>query len=130
MNVTEILPSKPDEADIAVTYFDELSPTATDFPCYQHVALGGSFDHMHNGHRKLLYLAVCCSLKELTVGVTGDSMLTAKSQAHLIDPYAVRAKKVEDFVKGLNPRIKLNIVVSKVVCDLVEFQDVPLACSR
>jgi bifunctional ADP-heptose synthase (sugar kinase/adenylyltransferase) len=109
VNVTEIASTRPDEEDIVVTYFDDTA--ASEIPTYKHVALGGSFDHMHNGHRKLLYLAVCVSEEELTVGVTADSMLSAKANAHLIDSFSIRAKRVENFVRKLNPNLKYNIVV-------------------
>ena len=38
-------------------------------PTYSHVVLGGTFDHLHNGHRRLLTLAALVASEEITVGV-------------------------------------------------------------
>lgn len=120
VNISQIVTensSNDSSNSLPTIYFDEVDMSTTTLPCFNHVALGGSFDHMHNGHRKLLYFAVCCCQRqqqggELTVGVTGDAMLASKQNAHLIDPYSVRAGRVREFINELDPTLKLNVVVS------------------
>lgn len=38
---------------------------------YDNVVLGGTFDYLHAGHKVLLTMACCFTLKRLVVGVSG-----------------------------------------------------------
>mgnify|MGYP002718671144 FL=1 len=42
---------------------------------YPVVALGGTFDHLHSGHKILLTMAASITSRKLIVGVTGPSGL-------------------------------------------------------
>lgn len=42
---------------------------------YEYVALGGTFDRLHNGHKILLSEAVLRATKHVTVGVTDVNMI-------------------------------------------------------
>ena len=93
-------------------------PTVT--PLRRTVCLGGTFDHLHPGHKLLLHAAVLlldvptapaqapptipC---RLIVGITGDELLRRKKYAELVQPWDQRAAHVVDFlstVLGLSPR--------------------------
>ena len=83
---------------------------------YNHVAVGGTFDGMHYGHRKLLTLAVSSILpppnpSQLLVGVTSDKMLQQKTLSNLIPPLEERIKNVKDFLNALAPGLKNQITV-------------------
>ena len=76
---------------------------------YNSVAVGGTFDGMHYGHRKLLSLAVSSvepRTGKLLIGVTEDDMLRSKSFRELIPPLEERIRGVRDFVENLAPGIK------------------------
>jgi len=45
---------------------------------YEAVCLGGTFDHMHLGHKLLLSKALLCTKKRILVGVTTDVLLKKK----------------------------------------------------
>lgn len=47
---------------------------------YENVALGGTFDRLHNGHKILLSQAVLRATKHVTVGVTDVTMIQCKEQ--------------------------------------------------
>lgn len=49
-----------------------------DVKTYEYVALGGTFDRLHNGHKILLSQAVLRSSKHVTVGVTDVNMIKCK----------------------------------------------------
>ena len=76
---------------------------------YNSVAVGGTFDGMHYGHRKLLSLAVSSvqpRTGKLLIGVTQDEMLKSKSFRELIPPLEERIRGVREFVENLAPGMK------------------------
>jgi phosphopantetheine adenylyltransferase len=76
---------------------------------FQSVAVGGTFDSMHYGHRKLLTLAVSSVAPitgKLLIGVTLDRMLQHKQFSDLIPTLDQRIQGVKDFVHRLAPGMK------------------------
>lgn len=81
---------------------------------FNSVCVGGTFDGMHYGHRKLLTLALSSVFPgtgRLLVGVTVDEMLQHKQHSELIPPYAERAGGVVEFLHRLAPGMKNRIQV-------------------
>jgi len=79
---------------------------------FEKVAVAGTFDGMHYGHRKLLTLAVSSVIPqggELLIGVTVDEMLTHKSYREDIPNLQERMRGVRDFVYRLAPGIKNRV---------------------
>lgn len=79
---------------------------------YQKVAVAGTFDGMHYGHRKLLTLAISSVSPqngELVIGVTVDEMLKHKSFSEDIPNLEERMNGVRDFVYRLAPGIKNRV---------------------
>lgn len=75
------------------------------------VAVGGTFDHLHAGH-KLLLTATAMLLqptsatygtdgRRLIVGITGDELLKNKKYAEFLESWAERQQQVVDFLKTL-----------------------------
>ena len=92
-----------------------IGPGGTAIPpssLYSSVCVGGTFDGMHYGHRKLLTLAVS-SVQPVTgrllIGVTRDEMLTHKAYADRIPSLDDRIAGVLDFVGNLAPGMKNRI---------------------
>lgn len=67
------------------------------------VAVGGTFDHLHIGHKLLLTLAGFLSRTRLIVGVTGPELLKNKKHAEAMDAYNVREAAVRNFVDYVFP---------------------------
>lgn len=79
---------------------------------YRKVAVGGTFDHFHGGHKKLLAICISVATEELTVGVTDDSMLGEKKLRDLIEDVEQRKKHVDTFFRTLAPAtLQANIVL-------------------
>ena len=75
---------------------------------YETVCIGGTFDHMHLGHRLLLTQACLVTKTLLYVGITSDALLTKKAYASLIEDYNVRLAQVKDFCSRLAPHMEVR----------------------
>lgn len=71
---------------------------------YEVVAVGGTFDRLHAGHRLLLSVAAWSCSGHLRIGVTGPKLLEHKQWKEWIEPYELRVAHVLDFVKSIRPR--------------------------
>lgn len=98
-------------------------PIVHDSSLFSCVAVGGTFDGMHYGHRKLLTLAISSVIPptsisgtggQLLVGVTSDEMLTSKTLSEKIAPIEQRLKGVQEFLDQLAPGMKNMINIVKI----------------
>ncbi|GBG25113.1 Phosphopantetheine adenylyltransferase [Hondaea fermentalgiana] len=79
---------------------------------YRKVAVGGTFDHFHGGHKKLLAICISVCSEELTVGVTDDSMLGEKKLREYIEDVDIRKNHVQTYFSTLAPAsLRANIVL-------------------
>ncbi|KAG6889843.1 hypothetical protein C0995_014321 [Termitomyces sp. Mi166 len=74
------------------------------------VALGGTFDHLHAGHKILLSMSAWITSEKIIVGVTDDVLLKKKSNPHLLQPLAERIERVRAFLELFRPGIEYEIV--------------------
>ncbi|XP_022120623.2 bifunctional coenzyme A synthase isoform X1 [Pieris rapae] len=77
---------------------------------YEYVALGGTFDRLHHGHKILLSQAALRATKHVTVGVTDINMIQSKILWELIQPVELRIKAVKDFLTDINPDLEYNVL--------------------
>ncbi|KAK9868979.1 hypothetical protein WJX84_001538 [Apatococcus fuscideae] len=93
----------PSESNAAVT-------AQSDAPLrrYQHVAVGGTFDRLHAGHRILLAAAALSSLSNLYIGITSDKLLQRKQHHDLLESFDHRQDAALAFMKAVNPRIAIR----------------------
>ena len=80
---------------------------------HQHavVAVGGTFDHLHIGHKLLLTMTASLlknsesqsdqSWRRLIVGITGDELLTKKKYAEYLESWEDRQYSVFQFLQGI-----------------------------
>ena len=81
---------------------------------YSSVAVGGTWDGVHYGHRKLLTLAISSVVPnggKLLIGITTDEMLKQKDFANFIPSIKERTKGLRDFVDTLAPGMKNRIKI-------------------
>ncbi|HIP25492.1 MAG TPA: phosphopantetheine adenylyltransferase [Archaeoglobus profundus] len=70
------------------------------------VAVGGTFDPLHEGHKKLLDVAIKLGGKNVMIGITDDKM--ARSRFRSVLPFIIRAENVKRYIKrkyGFEPNI-------------------------
>jgi len=73
------------------------------------VAVGGTFDLVHKGHRKLLDTAF--EIGEMVmIGVTSDQFVKKLHKPHKVDNYEVREKELKKLLRRRNWLGRSNIV--------------------
>lgn len=77
---------------------------------HDRVVLGGTFDRLHVGHRKLLTVAAMSSRREVVVGVTSDAMARKKADSGSLLPFARRAADVTAFLHTIKPALAVQVV--------------------
>ena len=75
---------------------------------YRIVAMGGTFDALHRGHRKLLRQAFAVGRKVM-IGITSDEFARSLHKPHKLDPYAKRKRDLERLLAtwGVLPRARI-----------------------
>ncbi len=65
---------------------------------YKYIITGGTFDHLHSGHKKFLKYAFEISEKVL-IGITSDLYVRKNKNADGIEKFEVRLRNLEHFLK-------------------------------
>lgn len=68
---------------------------------FVYTALGGTFDRLHIGHKKLINTAFKVSEKVL-IGVTSDQMLKSKENSEKIQDYSLRIAGISKYIEDSN----------------------------
>jgi pantetheine-phosphate adenylyltransferase len=81
-------------------------------PVFKTVAMGGTFDNLHAGHKRLLTAAARVCAGTLTIGVTSDIYLAKKQKSFgdMIEPCSTRIDNVVQFLKDINPVLVVDIL--------------------
>ncbi|XP_060078671.1 bifunctional coenzyme A synthase-like [Ylistrum balloti] len=77
---------------------------------FANTVLGGTFDHIHTGHKILLSEGCLLADKRLTVGVTDGDMNNKKTLSELIQPIQPRLESVRNFIQEVRPNICADVV--------------------
>ncbi|EMS55629.1 37 kDa inner envelope membrane protein, chloroplastic [Triticum urartu] len=99
----------PVSGDIPTGAPPSPAPAAEDSPPYGSVVLGGTFDRLHDGHRRLLKASADLARDRIVVGVCTGPMLAKKEYAELIEPVEKRIKAVEDYIKSIKPELIVQV---------------------
>ncbi|EJD44148.1 Nucleotidylyl transferase [Auricularia subglabra TFB-10046 SS5] len=102
----EVLDVPPSEHAPPVEPLSDSEPIRT----YPVVALGGTFDHLHAGHKILLTMSAALASRKLIVGVTDDVLLVRKKNRHVLEPLGLRIARTRGFLELIKPGLELDIV--------------------
>lgn len=87
------------------------------FQQYPVAALGGTFDHLHDGHKILLSMAIYVASQKIIIGITGPKLLVNKKYAEVLESFELRQFKVVSYLKKLlNQGVKFEIYQINDVC--------------
>jgi pantetheine-phosphate adenylyltransferase len=75
---------------------------------FRSVAVGGTFDEFHKGHRALLMKAFEVG-DHVLLGLSSDELVKKLKKPHRVSPYSERLKDLESFLneKGLQDRVEI-----------------------
>ncbi len=90
------LPIEKDEGRVFVPE-SPLLVSIPDEEKYNLVALGGTFDHLHSGHKLMLSLAALLSRDRILCGITASEMLINKNHPERLEPLDSRMLRVQEF---------------------------------
>lgn len=80
---------------------------------YNTVAVGGTFDRLHAGHRLLLTVAAWVTSSTLLVGITDDSLIAHKKHSDIIASVDTRGEQVLEYLGNIHPRppnVKISVL--------------------
>lgn len=80
------------------------------FKFYTDIAMGGTFDRIHQGHRLLLTQAALVATNRVLVGVANGPLLTNKTLTELVKPIDIRISQITDILHDCKPELVLDIV--------------------
>lgn len=84
--------------------------TADFYDKYNVVAVGGTFDRLHAGHRLLLTAAAWACRDKLRIGITGDNLLREKKYREFVAPLHKRSQQAQHFAKSVKPALPIVII--------------------
>lgn len=76
---------------------------------YSDVALGGTFDGIHDGHRLLLTQSALITSSRILVGIANGPLLASKVLPELIKPVKERIFEVKSFLADIKPWIQHQV---------------------
>lgn len=87
--------------------------TTESYNRFDTVAVGGTFDRLHAGHRLLLTTAAWAAKKTLHIGVTGNALLQHKRHRDLIWSFEERSRCAASYANLVQPDIP-RVLVSEL----------------
>lgn len=86
-----------------------LLGTIPDEQIYESIAVGGTFDHLHSGHKLMLSLAALLSRERILCGITASEMLGSKTHPSKLEALDHRILTVEQFFKEFKLDCGMNL---------------------
>ena len=76
---------------------------------FGYVAVGGTFDHLHAGHKLLLLTSMAHTTRKLRIGVTSITLLGKKKHAAVLQPFEVRRDAVLRYVSSVRGDVEFEV---------------------
>ncbi|MFX1388559.1 MAG: pantetheine-phosphate adenylyltransferase [Promethearchaeota archaeon] len=88
------------------------------------VGLGGTFDHLHEGHKFLLKIAFSIS-EFVEIGLTSQELLKNKLFSSQLEDFETRKENLENFIESIADLNRINIVQIKNWADMDKYAQDP-----
>ena len=76
---------------------------------FKKVAVGGTFDELHSGHKALISKAFEVG-ENVVIGLSSDEFVSKMGKPHMTAPYDERCKELKDYLKELGLAGRAEIV--------------------
>ena len=76
------------------------------------IGMGGTFDHLHDGHKYLLKTALSIS-HFIEIGLTSQELLNNKKAASKLEDYTTRETNLKNFISSFTDLSRVSIVEIK-----------------
>jgi len=86
--------------------------------------MGGTFDHLHDGHKYLLRTALKIS-QFIEIGLTSQQLLKNKKAASKLEDYNTRETNLKNFISSITNLNRVNIVEIKNWDDMAKYSQDP-----
>ncbi len=86
--------------------------------------MGGTFDHLHEGHKFLLKTALSIS-ENVEIGLTSQKLLEKKKYYSNLEDYKTRQDKLKEFINSFANLERINIVEIKNWDDMSRYAQDP-----
>ncbi|XP_068585463.1 bifunctional coenzyme A synthase isoform X2 [Cebidichthys violaceus] len=77
---------------------------------YGDVVVGGTFDRLHGAHKTLLNISCLLANRRFLICVCDHAMLTKKVLKELVEPYSLRAQRLQEFMQDIKPSLQVEIM--------------------
>ncbi|RLV91501.1 Phosphopantetheine adenylyltransferase [Spathaspora sp. JA1] len=112
------IPVVPISTEETAITFPKMDQQAKQRESFQVAAVGGTFDHIHDGHKILLSVSAFLTNYKLIVGITGNELLKNKKYHEVLESYAERQASVLRFLTLIvgSSRIQFEIYEINDIC--------------
>ena len=89
-------------------------------PILNKLGMGGTFDHLHDGHKFLLRTALRLS-NNIEIGLTSQKLLKNKKAASKLEDYHTRERNLKNFISSFTDLSRVSIVEIKNWGDMAKY---------
>lgn len=93
-------------------------------PILNKLGLGGTFDHLHEGHEFLIKTALRLA-HQIEIGLTSQDLLKNKKAHSKLEDYATRKQNLKNFINSFTGLDRVNIVEIKSWDDMAKYSQSP-----
>ena len=86
--------------------------------------MGGTFDHLHDGHKYLLKIALTIS-HVIEIGLTSQELLKKKKVASKLEDYTIRETNLKNYISSFTDLNRVSIVEIKNWDDMAKYSQDP-----
>ena len=86
--------------------------------------MGGTFDHLHDGHKYLLKIALNIS-QYIEIGLTSQELLKKKKGSSKLEDYTIRETNLKNYISSITDLNRVSIVEIRNWDDMAKYSQDP-----